>query len=173
MVEVRRLIDPEMLIEIEADAVVLDEPANRVSSPSLEVTGVNHVTFAVTNLERSFRFYSEILGMRPAARWSRGAYLEAGRDWFALIKTNGTPEELKRDYTHIALSVEPGVFEPLARRLKDSGVQIWQENRSAGPSLYFLDPDGHRLELHASDLAARLDVARAAPWDPELKVFDR
>ena len=32
-------------------------------------------------------------------------------------------------------------------------------------SLYFLDPNGHKLEIHVSDLAARLRAARQDPWE--------
>ncbi|HJK95345.1 MAG TPA: VOC family protein, partial [Polyangiaceae bacterium LLY-WYZ-15_(1-7)] len=39
------------------------------------IRGVNHVTFAVADLERSLAFYEGLLGMRLAARWPRGAYL--------------------------------------------------------------------------------------------------
>jgi catechol 2,3-dioxygenase-like lactoylglutathione lyase family enzyme len=51
------------------------------------VTGLNHVTLAVRDLDRSFRFYTEALGLRPAARWYRGAYLLAGPDWIRLSST--------------------------------------------------------------------------------------
>lgn len=32
-----------------------------------------------------------------------------------------------------------------------------EENLSEGDSLYFLDPDGHKLELHVGSLQSRLD----------------
>jgi hypothetical protein len=39
----------------------------------------------------------------------------------------------------------------------------WQENRSHGKSFYFLDPDGHKLEIHASDLRSRLEDLKHKP----------
>ena len=74
------------------------------------------------------------------------------------------------EYWHIAFSVAPNDFSILSARICASGAIIWQENSSEGESLYFLDPDGHKLEIHASDLAARLRAARANPW-PDLKLF--
>jgi len=50
-------------------------------------------------------------------------------------------------------------------------VAFWQRNHSEGDSLYFLDPDGHKLEIHASDLNARIRSLRSVP--PEgLVVFE-
>ncbi len=37
------------------------------------ITGINHATFAVEDLQVSFDFYVKILGCQPVARWSGGA----------------------------------------------------------------------------------------------------
>jgi catechol 2,3-dioxygenase-like lactoylglutathione lyase family enzyme len=139
------------------------------SSAMPGVSGINHITFAVGDLARSLAFYRDVLGMRVVARWPRGAYLEAGGDWFALLEGDEV-DAPRADYTHVALSAFGAEYEQIAQRVRDSGATIWQQNRSEGPSLYFLDPDGHKLELHASDLAARLDEARRRPWDPQLEL---
>jgi len=44
-----------------------------------------------------------------------------------------------------------------------SGAEVWQENGTEGDSLYCLDPDGHKLETHASDLARWLKADRLDP----------
>ena len=49
------------------------------------IRGVNHITFSVRDLEVSFRFYTKVLGLRPVARWYKGAYLEAGVDARLLV----------------------------------------------------------------------------------------
>ena len=136
-----------------------------MQASAARVTGLNHVTLAVQQLARSISFYVQVLGLRPLARWSRGAYLSAGEDWVALIEDQRCLGAGPADYTHIAFTVDAGQFEELSRRIIDSGATIWQENQSEGPSLYFLDPDGHRLEIHVTDLAARLHHARLFPWD--------
>ena len=43
--------------------------------------GLNHLTLAVSEVERSFRFYVEVLGFIPKARWHQGAYLVLGDLW--------------------------------------------------------------------------------------------
>ncbi len=49
-------------------------------------------------------------------------------------------------------------FGALSERVRSSGAEIWQENSTPGRSLYFLDPDGHKLEIHASNLRARIEA---------------
>ena len=127
------------------------------------VRGINHITLAVRDLEASFRFYREVLGLRPVARWYKGAYLEAGGDWVCLTLDGTTRSEGLPEYTHVAFTVDGGEFSAAVERLKAAGVERWQENRSPGESFYFMDPNGHKLEIHASDLGARLKALKENP----------
>jgi catechol 2,3-dioxygenase-like lactoylglutathione lyase family enzyme len=43
------------------------------------VTGINHITLAVSDLNRSFHFYANVVGLKPVAKWERGAYFLAGK----------------------------------------------------------------------------------------------
>jgi hypothetical protein len=52
---------------------------------------------------------------------------------------------------------------PTAARLANRPATI-VSMRTEGVSWYFLDPNGHKLEIHASDLTARLRKAREQPW---------
>lgn len=127
------------------------------------VTGINHVTFSVEDLRISFEFYVRILACRPVARWSGGAYLLAGEFWITLILDESVCEGVTDEYTHVALSVTEDDFDALAERIRRSGARIWQENQTEGTSLYFTDPDGHKLELSTSNLVARIEADRENP----------
>lgn len=50
------------------------------------ITGLNHVTVAVADVERSLAFYRDVLGCSVRAVWSDGAYLEAGTLWLCLSR---------------------------------------------------------------------------------------
>lgn len=127
------------------------------------ITGISHVAFAVENLQVSFDFYVEILGCQPIARWSSGAYLLAGEVWITLLCAETRSDNESSDYTHVAFSVFEAEFDDVAKRVRRSGARIWQENQTQGHSLYFTDPDGHKLELATSTLAARLAADRDNP----------
>jgi hypothetical protein len=78
---------------------------------------------------------------------------------------------LKPTYTHVAFSVAPVEFDAMRRRILASGAPVWQDNATEGDSLYFIDPNGHKLEIRASDLHARLRAARSKPCEG-LQIFD-
>lgn len=134
------------------------------------ITGINHLTFSVRSLDASLAFYVEALGFKPLARWPQGAYLLAGDLWIALTLDARTRDGALPEYTHTAFNVAPEDFAAMAQRIRAAGATIWQENSTEGASLYFLDPDGHKLEIHATSLAARLAEARRNPW-PGLEIL--
>ena len=128
------------------------------------VSGLSHVTFAVSNLARSLHFYGELLGLRTLVRWEAGAYLSAGEFWICLIVDPAAAEATNNSsYTHVAFFVVPDEFSAWREKLLAHDAEEWQPNSSPGESFYFLDPDGHKLEIHARTLADRLDSLRREP----------
>ena len=128
------------------------------------ITGISHITLSVRDLEESGAFYTQVLGFRPVARWPTGAYLLAGDVWMALVVDERLREGALPEYTHLAFAVSQQDFADLSQRIRRSGAEIWQDNRSEGASLYFVDPNGHKWEIHAGDLETRLRAAREDPW---------
>ncbi|AZF04239.1 fosfomycin resistance glutathione transferase [Pseudomonas sp. R5-89-07] len=128
------------------------------------LSGLNHLTLAVTDLQRSIRFYHGLLQLRLEATWDNGAYLSLPGLWLCLSHDPLRHPAPVADYTHYAWSVEAHDFARVVERLHDAGVDEWRDNRSEGASFYFLDPDGHKLELHVGDLASRLQACRAKPY---------
>ena len=139
----------------------------------MPVRGINHVTLAVRDVERALHFYVDRLGSRLRARWARGAYLEAGTLWLCLELDERVGARPTADDSHIAFAVDAADFTALAQAVRASGAAVWKDNRSEGESLYFCDPDGHKLEIHVGDLGSRLRACRHRPYDAmELFEFD-
>lgn len=134
------------------------------------VTGLNHLTLAVSDLERSVAFYSELLGFAIRMRAPSSAYLEAGTLWLALVLDASVRRGSLPEYTHAAFSIAAAELPLLAERLKSAGVMSWQKSDS-GDSFYFVDPDGHKLELHSGDLRSRL-AARAIRREPGVAIYE-
>ncbi|PLR31488.1 fosfomycin resistance glutathione transferase [Chimaeribacter californicus] len=128
--------------------------------------GLNHLTLAVSDITASLNFYQGLLGMEVQACWESGAYLSCGPLWLCLsvdaARCPAAPEN--SDYTHYAFTIAQQDFTPFTERLRLAGVAIWKENRSEGDSFYFLDPDGHKLEIHVGSLAQRLAACRQSPY---------
>ncbi len=123
-----------------------------------KVRGINHITLAVADLDAAVCFYRDVLGLRLCKRWDGGAYLEAGEFWICLSPDTATRRMPHPDYTHMAFDVDDDEFDAMATRLSRAGAATWKDNRSEGRSHYFLDPDGHKLELHVGTLQSRLDA---------------
>ena len=69
--------------------------------------GLNHVTYAASNLNKSFEFYTQVLGMKPIAKWKKGAYLQLGDLWFCLNVDDSKPGS---DYSDVAFDISQNDF---------------------------------------------------------------
>jgi catechol 2,3-dioxygenase-like lactoylglutathione lyase family enzyme len=135
------------------------------------LSGLNHLTLAVADLDRSVAFYAELLGFSPAATWNTGAYLRLGELWLCLSLEGKRGTGAAPGYTHYAFDIAQDAFPAFRLRLREAGIAEWRQNRSEGDSFYFLDPDGHQLEAHVGNLASRLAACRAAPY-PGMRFFE-
>ena len=120
----------------------------------VKTQGVVHFSLPVTDLERSGKFYSELLGMKIVQKTARMVFLKCGDDYLILAKD--TPvhyDSLEKTPVHHAFKVKSEDFEPAVEFLKQNGVEIFhiedrQDGVFWGRQAYFLDPDGNKLEIH-------------------------
>jgi len=131
------------------------------------ITGLNHITLAVKDVEESFSFYRTVLGFTPLCKWEGSAYFLAGNPdqpgclWFCLDRD--VCREDSTCSTHYAFSVSLEDFKAISERVINSGAVVFKENTSPGKSLYFLDPDGHKLEIHVGDWQTRIQAKKENP----------
>ena len=129
------------------------------------INSVNHITLSVRDIEESFRFYHDILQLKPLAkRKNKSAYFLVGDNWIALVQTKEHLEP-SSSYAHLAFSVSSQNFKIVSHKIIESGSKIWQENSSPGESLYFLDPSGNKLEIHCGDWKSRIQWLKNNPTD--------
>jgi catechol 2,3-dioxygenase-like lactoylglutathione lyase family enzyme len=125
----------------------------------LEVSSLHHVAVCVTDIERSKRFYSEVLGLKEIARPPfpfGGAWYEMpdGRQVHLIVHERprtlrGTTEIDLRD-GHLALGVAD--FDRAVAHLRAAGVECVErpENVTPWKQVYVTDPDGNVVELNAT-----------------------
>lgn len=131
------------------------------------ITGFNHITLAVKDIERSFTFYRDVLRFTSLCEGEGSAYFLVGDPkqpsclWLCLDRDPHRPETSCN--THYAFSVASEEFKAISNRIIESETIIFKENTSPGDSLYFLDPDGHKLEIHVGDWETRIQSKKENP----------
>jgi catechol 2,3-dioxygenase len=123
------------------------------------ITKIGHVVLNVSDLERSARFYTEVLGLEvsdvyPEAMMPGGmVFMRFNGDHHGIalvgaLEGTSTSTELH----HLAFEV--GSLDEVllaARRIRAAGAQVdFEGRRRAGVQIAveFRDPDGHRLEIY-------------------------
>ncbi|MBX2879622.1 MAG: VOC family protein, partial [Granulosicoccus sp.] len=91
------------------------------------ISSLNHITLAVSDINRSVKFYKDILGFEGHVVWDQGAYFSVGSLWLCL---SVDPPCEKTDYTHIAFTVDPADFKSCCQSLLKNGVEQWKDNSS-------------------------------------------
>jgi catechol 2,3-dioxygenase-like lactoylglutathione lyase family enzyme len=119
-----------------------------------QITGVAHFSIPVSDVDRSVKFYTEIVGCKYLSqRPDKGiTFLDAGGVCLLLIKKPGYKGPLEMsDGVHHAFMVDAAEYRSAVDGLKANGIDVFfEEDRRGGtidgPRAYFRDPDGTTLE---------------------------
>jgi len=114
---------------------------------ALQVSQIDHCSVIITDVERSRRFYRDLLGLREIPKPST---FDFGAVWF----------DLGNQHVHLLLKDKPDTVSPrhFALRVEDvpaarayfreRGVPIQEATPIPGADRFFIaDPDGNRIEI--------------------------
>jgi catechol 2,3-dioxygenase-like lactoylglutathione lyase family enzyme len=128
---------------------------------SSSARGLHHVALLSADVERTVRFYQEVLEFPLTEIFENRDYKGSSHFFFDIGHGNllaffdfpgldlGPYAEVLGGLHHVAISVEPERWRRLRDRLDEAGVDYQMES---GTSIYLRDPDGARIELIADPL---------------------
>ena len=136
----------------------LRHPHERPATPA---RGVHHVALLSSDVERTVRFYQDVLGFPLTDIFENRDYRGSNHFFFDIGNGNllaffdfpglelGPYAEVLGGLHHVAISMAREPWEEARARLDRAAVTYQEES---GTSIYFRDPDGVRLELIADPL---------------------
>ncbi|MFD7155484.1 VOC family protein [Kribbella sp. NPDC059898] len=145
---------------VEAERERLRAAYLKAGSPS-SARGLHHTALLCADVERTVRFYQEVLGFPLTEMVGNRDYEGSTHFFFDIGNGNllaffdfpgldlGPYAEVLGGLHHLAISVEPARWDELKASLAGHGVEFQEES---GTSIYFRDPDGARIELIADPL---------------------
>jgi glyoxylase I family protein len=122
----------------------------------IEIKGVAHFSIAVSDLEKSRRFYTEILGLKLVqdAHAYGMVFLRAGDDHVILAKSDAPLQRSAADSrrAHHAFKVDSARYNEAKAFLASRGVEIFEEEDRkrgvfVGRQFYIRDPDANVIEF--------------------------
>jgi glyoxylase I family protein len=132
----------------------------------IKVTELDHIVLNVSDIERSLKFYIDVLGLQA----ERLDEFKAGKVGFPSVRINGDTiidlfpaqvaenkfkagEKRPGNLNHFCMVVEredfSGIVDYLARHeisVREGPISRWGA-RGRATSVYFLDPDGNEVEI--------------------------
>ena len=127
---------------------------------AIQVEDIDHVALAVRNVEQSARWYQETLGLQRLYQDAWGSYpavVGIGSTAIALFPVQSedpkpSPERDVIAMRHLAFRATGESFSRAQDLLQSRGIQFEFQDHDIAHSIYFEDPDGHRLEITTYDI---------------------
>jgi len=124
----------------------------------MELEGIDHVAMGVRDIERSAKWYIEVLGFERLhdGMWNGvPTFIGKGTTGIALFPASheaksSTHREIR--ILHLAFRADRENFIAAQRELAKRGIKFEFQDHEISHSIYFLDPDGHQLEITTYEL---------------------
>ena len=121
----------------------------------VDISGVAHFSIPVSDVGKSTKFYTEIVGCRHLSTVPTGdmAFLDAAGVCVILVKREPPINVALDDHNgvHHSFIIDGDKYQSALNHLRENNVEItFEEDRQGGvvngPRAYFRDPDGTVLE---------------------------
>ena len=114
------------------------------------ITGTDFLIIGSTDVDRSVKFYGEVLGLKKGKQWGKmpAHEFETGNLTIAVMQSDAFGLEFKRSTSPLEFRVDD--FEAAKAELESRGVEFQGEPIDSGVCLqgFFTDPDGNVLGIH-------------------------
>jgi catechol 2,3-dioxygenase-like lactoylglutathione lyase family enzyme len=121
----------------------------------MELEGIDHVAVGVRDIERSAKWYIEVLGFE---RLHEGAwngiptFVGKGNTGLALFPASSNEKSAPSGHRdlrilHLAFRANRENFLAAQRELQKREIKFEFQDHEISHSIYFRDPDGHQLEI--------------------------
>jgi catechol 2,3-dioxygenase-like lactoylglutathione lyase family enzyme len=126
----------------------------------MQLEGIDHVALSVRDIERSAKWYIEVLGLERLheGMWNGvPTFIGKGNTGIALFSASPNAKSVSsrhRDIRmlHLAFRANRENFVAAQRELKKRGIKFEFQDHEISHSIYFRDPDGHQLEITTYEL---------------------
>ena len=125
-----------------------------------EIEALDHVALAVRDVERSTRWYADVLGFkREHGEMWNGIPVFVGNGSAAVslfpVRENTGSTSCDRDPVrtlHFAFRTDRQNFLRAQDELKQRAIEFHFQDHEVAHSIYFCDPDGHKIEITTYEL---------------------
>lgn len=124
----------------------------------MKLEGIDHIAMAVPDVEKTAQWYIEVLGFETRFQdvWGgHPTFIGLGTTAIALFP--GQAQQVKHGekrvgFLHLAFRADAKQFAAAQEELKKRDIRFEFQDHEVSHSIYFLDPDGYRLEITTYEL---------------------
>jgi catechol 2,3-dioxygenase-like lactoylglutathione lyase family enzyme len=118
----------------------------------MDIEALDHVGLPVADIDRSVRWYRQVLGLQRAYEEAWGDYpavLEKNGSGVALFPSRGEPIEPAtfESLAHVGFRVSRQGYAQARAELTAAGIEFRESDHKVAWSIYLLDPDRHLIEI--------------------------
>jgi catechol 2,3-dioxygenase-like lactoylglutathione lyase family enzyme len=114
------------------------------------ITGTDFLIIGSTDIDRSVKFYEDVLGLKKGKQWGKmpAQEFETGNLTIAVMQSDAFGIEFKPNTNPLEFRVDD--FETAKAELESRGVEFQGEPIDSGVCFqtFFHDPDGNMLGIH-------------------------